>query len=79
VTVGELLNALKADYRLRQVKSLAQVTSHVKRIREHFGIWQAAGLGPRTSRFRGVSGEPGLMTSFGQTHEAPETTVISGA
>ena len=44
VAVGELLDALEADYRLRQVKSLPQCLSHLKRVREHFGAWRAAGL-----------------------------------
>jgi len=44
VTVGELLDALETDYRLRQVKSLPQCLSHLKRVREHFGLWRAAEL-----------------------------------
>jgi len=44
VTVGELLDALETDYRLRQVKSLPQCLSHLKRMREHFGAWRAAEL-----------------------------------
>jgi integrase len=37
VTVGELLDALEADYRLRQVKSLPQILAHLKPIRDAFG------------------------------------------
>jgi integrase len=37
VTIGELLDALEADFRLRQVKSLPQVLAHLKPIRESFG------------------------------------------
>jgi hypothetical protein len=37
VTVGELLEALEIDYRLRQVKSLPQCLSHLKRVRERIG------------------------------------------
>jgi hypothetical protein len=37
VAVGELPDALEADYRLQQVKSLPQCLSHLKRVREHFG------------------------------------------
>jgi integrase len=35
--VGELLDVLEADYRLRQVKSLAQILAHLKPIRDAFG------------------------------------------
>ena len=44
VTVGELLDALALDYELRQVKSLPQARSHLKRVRGAFGDWRAAGL-----------------------------------
>ena len=44
VTVGQLLDALETDFRLRQVKSLAHCLSHMKRVREHFGVWRAAEL-----------------------------------
>src|SRR5207249_2338327 len=44
VRVGELLDELEADYRLRQVKGWASFQSHVKPIREHFGTWRAAEL-----------------------------------
>jgi integrase len=41
VTVGELLDALMTDYRVRQCKSLAQIESHTKPIRERFGLMRA--------------------------------------
>jgi integrase len=44
VTVGELLKDLEADYRLRKVKSWAQVQSHMKAIRNYFGDWRAADI-----------------------------------
>jgi integrase len=44
VTVGQLLDALETDYRLRQVKSLPQCLSHLKRVREYFGVWRAIEL-----------------------------------
>lgn len=37
LTVGELLDTLEADYRLRQVKSLPQILAHLKPIRDAFG------------------------------------------
>ncbi|MBI3895106.1 MAG: site-specific integrase [Acidobacteria bacterium] len=37
LTVGDLLDALEADYRLRQVKSLPQILAHLKPIRDYFG------------------------------------------
>jgi integrase len=44
VTVGQLLDALETDYRLRQVKSLPQCLSHLKRVRDYFGLWRASEL-----------------------------------
>lgn len=44
IRVGELLDALKDDYRLRKVKSWAQFQSHLKPIREHFGDWRAVDI-----------------------------------
>jgi integrase len=41
VTVGELLDALIVDLRVRQCKSLAQIESHMKPIRERFGLMKA--------------------------------------
>lgn len=41
ITVGDLLDAVGADFRLRGVKSLPQILSHVKPIREAFGDWRA--------------------------------------
>src|SRR5438093_863368 len=41
VRIGELLDELEADYRLRKIKSWASFQSHVKPIREHFGLWLA--------------------------------------
>jgi integrase len=44
VQLGELLDTLEADYRLRSVKSSAQVQSHLKPIRAHFGDWRAVDI-----------------------------------
>jgi hypothetical protein len=44
VTVGELLDALEADYRLRGVKSSAQIKSHLKPVSAHFGDWRAVDI-----------------------------------
>jgi hypothetical protein len=41
---GSLLDDLVSDYRLRRVKSLASVLSHLKPLREHFGDWRAVGI-----------------------------------
>jgi integrase len=38
---GSLLDDLVSDYRVRRVKSLASVLSHLKPLREHFGDWRA--------------------------------------
>ena len=40
--VAQLLDDLETDYRLRGVKSLNQIQSHMKPIRTHFGDWRAA-------------------------------------
>ena len=44
VQFGSLLDDLVSDYRLRRVKSLASVLSHLKPLREHFGDWRAVGI-----------------------------------
>jgi integrase len=44
VRVGELLDALSDDYRLRKVKSWAQFQSHLKPVRERFGDWRAGDI-----------------------------------
>jgi integrase len=44
VRVSELLDDLVADYRLRKVKSLDQIESHLNPIRKHFGSWRAANV-----------------------------------
>jgi integrase len=41
VPIADLLDALEADYRLRKVKSLRQIMSHLKPIRAAFGAWRA--------------------------------------
>jgi integrase len=41
VTVGELLDNLEADYRLREIKSLRHSLGHIKPVREHFGLMRA--------------------------------------
>jgi hypothetical protein len=38
---GSLLDDLVSDYRVRRVKSLGSVLSHLKPLREHFGDWRA--------------------------------------
>jgi hypothetical protein len=38
------LDDLVSDYRLRRVKSLASVLSHLKPVRDHFGDWRAVGI-----------------------------------
>jgi hypothetical protein len=42
VTVGELLDALEADYRIRGRKSMPQTLSHLKPVRERFDALRAA-------------------------------------
>src|SRR5262245_23144253 len=44
VTVSQLLDSLEADYRIRQRKSMAQILSHMKPIRELFGFMRASDL-----------------------------------
>jgi integrase len=39
--LGSLLDDLVSDYRVRRVKSLGSVLSHLKPLREHFGDWRA--------------------------------------
>src|SRR5262245_47410217 len=52
VTAGELLDDLMTDYRLRGVKSLLQIQSHLTPIREAFGAWRAADVtGPTIDRY----------------------------
>ena len=41
---GSLLDDLVSDYRVRRLKSLASVLSHLKPLREHFGDWRAVGI-----------------------------------
>ena len=41
VTVGELLDDLKADYETRGIKSLRHSLGHMKPVREHFGFARA--------------------------------------
>jgi integrase len=41
---GSLLDDLVSDYRLRRVKSLASVLSHIKPLRRHFGDWRAVSI-----------------------------------
>jgi integrase len=38
------LDDLVSDYRVRRVKSLASVLSHLKPLRDHFGDWRAVGI-----------------------------------
>ena len=44
VQVGELLDGLEADFRLRKLRSEVEFRAHLKPIRAHFGIWRAADL-----------------------------------
>jgi len=39
--LGSLLDDLVSDYRVRRVKSIGSVLSHLKPLREHFGDWRA--------------------------------------
>jgi len=39
--VGELLDDLAADYRLRQVRAMKSFGSHLQPLRRHFGDWRA--------------------------------------
>ena len=41
---GSLLDDLVSDYRMRRVKSLASVLSHLKPLRDHFEDWRAVGI-----------------------------------
>jgi hypothetical protein len=41
---GSLLGDLVSDYRVRRVKSLGSVLSHLKPLRDHFGDWRAVGI-----------------------------------
>jgi len=41
---GSLLDDLISDYRVRRVKSLASVLSHLKPLRDHFGDWRAVSI-----------------------------------
>jgi site-specific recombinase XerD len=41
VLIGELLELLEADYRIRRVKAWASFQSHVKPVRAHFGLRRA--------------------------------------
>ena len=42
--VGELLDALEADYQLRKVRACAQARAHLRPIREAFGDWRAVAV-----------------------------------
>ena len=44
--VRDLLDALEADYRLREAKSLPQITAHLKPVREILGRCRAQDLTP---------------------------------
>src|SRR5215475_1982805 len=46
ITVGELLDDLESDYRLRGVKSLPQCLSHGKHVRQAFERWRAVEITP---------------------------------
>lgn len=46
VTVSELLDALAADFRLREIRSLKPSICHIERARHHFGHYQALELTP---------------------------------
>jgi integrase len=45
--IGALLDELVADYRVRSLKSLGTVLSHLKPLRAHFGTWRAVALKPK--------------------------------
>ncbi len=46
LTVGDLLDSLEADYRRREIKSLARSLNHIKPVREFFGHFRAVALTP---------------------------------
>jgi integrase len=46
VTVGDLLDDYTADIKLREVKSVDKMLSHMKPLREHFGAWRAVDVTP---------------------------------
>jgi hypothetical protein len=50
--IGSLLDELMSDYRVRGLKSLGSVVSHLKPVRAHFGTWRAVALKPKD--FRGA-------------------------
>src|SRR2546430_17541719 len=45
--IGSLLDELMSDYRVRGLKSLGSVVSHLKPVRAHFGTWRAVALKPK--------------------------------
>lgn len=46
LTVAELLQSFEQDCEIRGLKSLAQVRSHLKHIRSHFGVYRALSVTP---------------------------------
>lgn len=46
LTVGELLDALEADLRLREVRSFSRILSHLRQVRSYFGDWKAVQVTP---------------------------------
>ena len=41
---GSLLDDLVSDYRVRRVKSLGTILSHLRPLREHFGDWRTVAI-----------------------------------
>lgn len=62
LTVGQLLDALRADYEQRGIKSLRRTLGHMRPVRDWFGDARAVSLGPEevqryiTARRKEVSG-----------------------
>jgi integrase len=48
LTVGEILNALEADYALRKIKSLKSARSHLKLVRAHLGEMRVHAMSAET-------------------------------
>jgi integrase len=65
LTVGELLDAVKADWQLRERKSLSQTLPHLERVREALGSRKAMSLTPDQIRawVKRMKAEPGPLAN----------------
>lgn len=64
VTVGKLLDELKADYKERKIKSLSRTINHMKPVRDFFGHYRATQVTPDTIRaFKKERGEDGASNA----------------